>query len=159
MKTRTVAFAALAAAALLAWMTAAASADELVTRTKAGTFDDVKFELGNAIIVRGLVVDYTGQIGQMLDRTGADVGSTRKLYRQAEYVLFCSAKLSRGMMEADPANIGFCPFVVFIYERADRPGEIVVGYRRPPPRGDGASQTALAEVDKLLNGIIADAVK
>ncbi len=159
MKKRVVTFAVLAAAALLTLMAVAASADELVTRTKAGTFDDVKFELGNAIIERGLVVDYTGQVGRMLDRTGVDVGSTRQIYRHAEYVIFCSAKLSRGMMEADPSNVGFCPFVIFVYERVDRPGEIVVGYRRPPPRGDGASQAALAEVDKLLSGIIADAVK
>lgn len=136
-----------------------ASAEELVTRSKAGAFDDVKFDLGNAIIERGLVVDYAGNVAGMLDRTGADVGSTTKLYKHAEYMLFCSAKLSRAMMEADPTNIGFCPFVIFLYERADKPGEIVVGYRPPVARGTDASKAALAEIDALLKGIVSDAVK
>ena len=136
-----------------------AAAAELFTKSKAASFDDVKFDLTNAIIDRGLVVDYTGSVAGMLDRTGADVGSTKKLYRHAEYFVFCSAKLSRQMMEADPSNIGFCPFVVFIYERSDKPGEIVVGARPPTPRGDDASRKALAEVDGLLQGIVSDAVK
>jgi uncharacterized protein (DUF302 family) len=137
----------------------AASAAELFTRSKTGSFDDIKFDLTNAVIERGLVVDYTGSVAGMLERTGADVGSTKKLYRQAEYFIFCSAKLSREMMEADPANIGFCPFVVFIYERSDKPGEIVVGARPPTVRGDDASRKALAEVEALLHGIVSDAVK
>lgn len=137
----------------------AASAAELLTKSKTGSFEDVKFDLTNAVIERGLVVDYTGSVAGMLDRTGADVGSTKKLYRHAEYFIFCSAKLSRQMMEADPANIGFCPFVVFIYEREDKPGEIVVGVRPPAGRGDDASRKALAEVAALLEGIVTDAVK
>jgi hypothetical protein len=95
----------------------------------------------------------------MLERTGADVGSTRLLYRNAEYLIFCSAKLSRGMMEADPANIGFCPYVIFIYELADRPGEIIVGFREPPERGSAESQRALAAIEDMLKDIVAEAVK
>jgi uncharacterized protein (DUF302 family) len=147
----------LLAAAIL--LPARADAEELITRSKAAAFDDVKFELDNAITSRGLVVDHTGNVAGMLDRTGADVGSTKKLYRHAEYVVFCSAKLSRAMMEADPANVGFCPFVVFIYEREDKQGEVVVGARPPPGRGDAASRAALAEVEGLLKGIVEDAVK
>jgi hypothetical protein len=136
-----------------------AKADELFTRSKAGKFEDVKFDLTNAIIGRGLVIDHTGFIGQMLERTGADVGSTRPLYRNAEYLIFCSAKLSREMMEADPANIGFCPYVIFIYERADSPGEIVVGFREPPERGSAESQRALAAIENLLKDIVVEALK
>jgi hypothetical protein len=64
------------------------------------------------------------------------------------------------MMEADPANIAFCPYVIFIYEAADRPGETVVGYRRPQAAaGSEASRKALADIDALLDGIVRDAVK
>ncbi len=139
--------------------TITAATQELITRTKSAAFADVKFELDNAIIERGLAVDRTGDVGGMLDRTGADVGSTKKLYLHAEYVAFCSAKLSRAMMEADPGNVGFCPFVVYIYERADKPGEIVVGARPPPIQGDAASRAALGEVQALLKGIVEAAVK
>ena len=135
-----------------------AAAEDVRSYTTKTGFDEVQFELTNAIIARGLTVDYTGNIGEMLERTGPDVGSVKPLYRKAEFVLFCSTKLSRAMMEADLGNIGFCPFVVFIYEPAARPGETVVGYRRPIS-GGGAASAVLAEVDALLDGIIKDAVR
>jgi hypothetical protein len=125
--------------------------------TTKAAFDDVKFELGNAIIARGLNIDFTGDIGRMLARTGQDVGSTKPLYTKAEFMTFCSAKLSRATIEADITNIGYCPYVVFIYEAANKPGETVVGYRRPPR--DGAASPALVEIDALLDGIVRDAVK
>jgi hypothetical protein len=64
------------------------------------------------------------------------------------------------MMEADLGNIAFCPFVVFIYEAANKPGETVVGYRKPPlGSASEVSKKALADIDALLDGIVKDAVK
>lgn len=137
----------------------AMAAEAFQSRTKAGSYEDVKFDLTNAIIERGLVVDFTGNVAGMLERTGADVGSTKKLYRNAEYFLFCSAKLSREMMEADPANLGLCPFIVFIYEREDKPGEIVVGFHEPVSRGGSASMGAIKAVQTLLSDIVSEATK
>jgi hypothetical protein len=136
-----------------------AFAQDLKTYGKKGGYEDVKFELNDAIIRRGLAIDYTGHINSMLERTGADVGSTRRVYKNAEFFMFCSAKLSRDMIEADPANLGYCPYVVFLYEAAAKPGEIVVGYRRPLPSGNAASNPALAAVEELLDGIVKDAIK
>ncbi len=145
--------------AALVWLATAAAAQELKTFTKKASFEDVKFDLDDAITRRGLVVDFTGNVGGMLERTGKDVGSTRAIYKRAQYVSFCSAKLSREMMEADAANVGYCPFVVFIYEAADKPGEVVVGYRRMPTGGSAASLKALAAIEAMLEGIAKDAVK
>lgn len=136
-----------------------AAAQDLKTVTKKASFDDVKFELSNAIIERGLKVDFSGSISQMLERTGADVGSTKPVYKHAEFMSFCSAKLSRQMMEADAANVAFCPYTVFIYETAATPGEIVVGYRPFPQPVNETSRAALGEIDKLLSGIIEAAVQ
>ncbi len=144
---------------LLSWAPVAALADEAVTYTKKGSYDDVRFDLTNAIVERGLKIDYNGKIADMLARTGADVGSTKPVYKAAEFFSFCSAKLSRAMMEADPANLAACPYVVFLYEAVDKPGEIVVGYRKPAPRGSDASRAALGEVAKLLEGIARDVIK
>ena len=136
------------------------AAQTIGTYSKTAPYEDVKFELNDAIIRRGLVVDHTGQIGTMLERTGPDVGSTKLLYTRAEFFTFCSAKFSRAMMEADLANIAFCPYVVFIYEAANKPGETVVGYRKPLLASGGeASKKALADIDALLDGIVKDAVK
>ncbi len=134
-------------------------AQEPKTFTSKSSFDDVKFELNNAIVARGLAVESTSRLGDMLARTAADVGSAKQIYKSAELLSFCSARYSRRMMEADPVNIGFCPFVIFIYETVDVPGQVVVGYRAPAQRGNDASKAALMEIDQLLEGIITEAVK
>lgn len=139
---------------------APARADEIRLIEKKAAYDDVRSDLQNAIVNRGLVTDYTGNIGRMLERTGADVGSTKAVYKAGEYMTFCSAKLSRKMMEADPTNMGFCPYVVFIYEAAGKPGTTVVGYRRPSSAaGSAATKEVLAEIDALLEGIAKEATK
>ncbi|HRD77083.1 MAG TPA: DUF302 domain-containing protein [Hyphomicrobiaceae bacterium] len=137
----------------------AAQSPGVVSYNKKAAYDDVKFELNNAIVGRGLTIDYNGQLGRMLERTGADVGSTKPIYKNAEYFAFCSAKLSRAAMEADPANIAGCPFIVFIYETAAAPGTVHVGYRRQPSHGAAASVKAHADIDALLDGIAKAAVK
>ncbi len=137
----------------------AKAADAVKIYTKQARFEDVKADLRDAVINRGLVIDFSGDINRMLQRTGEAVGSTREIYKGAEFILFCSAKVSRAMMEADPANIAYCPYTMFVYEAAAKPGEIVVGYRRPAAAGSGASEAALSEVEKLLDGIAREAVK
>lgn len=147
--------------ALLAMMVLAgpAAAQEIRTYSKKATYDDVRFELTNAVVERGLTIDHNGNIGDMLDRTGADVGSDKPLYNSAEFFTFCSAKLSRQMIEADAMNIAFCPYVMFIYESVGEPGIVVVGYRRPPTSGSPETKAALAEIDKLLDGIARQALE
>lgn len=131
----------------------------LQIRAKQASYEDVKFELQNAIVGHGLVIDFVGNVGGMIARTGADVGSSKPVYKQAEYFSFCSAKLSRATMEADPANLGFCPYVIFMYETAASPGTIQIGYRRPQPHGSEASRAALQEVSRLLEAIVNEALQ
>lgn len=126
------------------------------TRVVEAAFDDVRFDLENAIVNQGLVIDYVSHIGDMLARTGADVGSNTEIYARAEAMLFCSAALSRAAMEADAGNIAFCPYSVFLYETPDAPGRVTVGYRRLPETGSEASRRALAAVNALLGGIVGE---
>jgi hypothetical protein len=137
---------------------AAEPAPMVVVKTKA-KFEDVKDDLVNAVTKRGLVVDYTAHIGAMLDRTAKDVGAAKKVYARAEAIQFCSAVLSRRMMEADAANIVFCPYVIAIYTLASDPGTVHVAYRRPQPAGSPQSQAALKAIDDLLSGIVKEGVK
>lgn len=152
----------IAVLALLAAFAAPAQAADpahlMLVKTKA-KFEDVKEDVVNAVTKRGLVVDYTAHIGGMLDRTAKDVGATKKVYDRAEAVQFCSATLSRKMMEADPANIVFCPYVIVIYTLAADPGTVHVGYRRPQQAGTPASRASLKAVDDLLSGIVREAAK
>jgi uncharacterized protein (DUF302 family) len=127
----------------------------VVTYSKKGAkFDDVRDELKLAIEGKGLVIDYESYVNRMLERTGKDVGSTRKLYADAQAFVFCSAALSRKTMEADPANVSLCPYSMMVYATAADPGTVRVSYRRPwRPDGSAASKAALKEVEALLDGI------
>ncbi|WP_149588673.1 DUF302 domain-containing protein [Tabrizicola flagellatus] len=124
-----------------------ALAQDATTYPFDGSFEDATFAVESAIVDRGLVIDYRSHVGEMLNRTGADVGSDVKIYDQADVFLFCSAVLSRKVMEADPMNIAHCPYGIFV---TDREGQVAVGYRHLP---EGAMQ----EVQGLLDEIAREA--
>jgi uncharacterized protein (DUF302 family) len=131
----------------------------IVTHSKRGRFEDVRDDLQLAIEGKGLAIDHHSFIHRMLERTGKDVGSARKLYADAEAFVFCSAVASRKTMEADPANIGFCPYSIVVYATAQDPGTVHVSYRRPwRPDGAAASRAALKDVERLLDSIAREAV-
>jgi uncharacterized protein (DUF302 family) len=133
----------------------------LVTYSKKGAkFDEVRDEVKLAIEGKGLVIDLQSFVNRMLERTGKDVGSARKLYGDAQAFVFCSAALSRKTMEADPANVSLCPYSITVYATARDPGTVHVSYRRPwRPDGSAASKAALKEVEALLDGIAREAVR
>ena len=126
----------------------------IVSYSKAAKLEDVVEDLRLAIQGKGLVIDLESFVNRMLERTGKDVGSGRKLYADARAFVFCSAVLSRKTMEADPANASFCPYSIMAYATAEQPGIVHVSYRRPwRPDGSPASKAALREVETLLDGI------
>jgi len=128
-----------------------ASAEEWQYRKQlSGDFSEVRDALTMAIENRGLVVNYVSHIADMLNRTGNDIGASKKIFEQAEIIEFCSASLSRRMMEADPHNIVLCPFAISIYSLPNEPGKVWVAYRKP--QGGAAKQ-----VGELLSGIAAEA--
>jgi uncharacterized protein (DUF302 family) len=131
----------------------------IVAHSKRAKFEDVRDDLKAAIEGKGLVIDYQSFVNRMLERTGKDVGSARKLYADAQAFVFCSAALSRKTMEADPANAALCPYSIMVYETVREPGVVYVSYRRPwRPDGSAASKAALTDVDKLLDGIAREAL-
>ncbi len=115
----------------------------------------MRVDIESAIMNGGYVVDYQANIGDMLKRTAADVGSTESVYLNAETWQFCSSILSRATMEADPGNIAHCPYVIFAYETEASPGQVVVGFRAHTGDGDAS----LAAVDKALTDVIDEATE
>jgi uncharacterized protein (DUF302 family) len=142
--------AALALGTLLAFP-ALAQAQDMVSYTTGLDFDDVTFGLESAITDRGLVVAHVSHVGDMLERTRADVGSEVVLFQKANVYSFCSAKLSREVMEANPMNITFCPYDIFV---AQRPGEdtVTIGFRSFP---EGEMQI----IQSLLDEIVREAIE
>lgn len=134
----------------LLMLTQNARADEAVLYKFDGTFDDATFLTKEAIIGQGLTIDYVSHIGEMLARTKDDVGGSKDIFANAESYLFCSAALSRRVMEKDPMNVAHCPYSVFVIQMPGADGEIFVGHRDLP---DGAMQ----EVEDLLKKIAEEA--
>jgi len=120
-----------------------------VTYPYDGSFEDATFNIETAIVDRGLVVDWVSHVGEMLNRTAEVVGSDVVIFDQADIFMFCSASLSRKMMEADPYNIAHCPYGVFAFERE---GNVEVGYRVMP-------EGPMKEVEALLDAIAREAVE
>jgi uncharacterized protein (DUF302 family) len=148
-------------ALLLALIPAAQAADPhpIVTYTKTAKFADVRDDVKIAIENRALVIDSTSHIGKMLERTGKDLGATRKVYVDGEAFSFCSAVLSRKTMEADPHNIAFCPYAISVYTTTQEPDKVYVSYQRPwRPDGTPSSKASLREVEELLDGIVREAL-
>lgn len=136
-------------ASLIALLGTSLVAQDAISYDFSGSFDDAAFGVESAIVGHGLVIDYVSHVGEMLNRTGADVGSDTMIFENAEIYLFCSAALSRKVMEADPANIVHCPYTVFVTERD---GAVSVGYRTLP---EGPMQ----EVQALLDDIAREATE
>ena len=134
-----------------AFAATATMAQDMVTYTTDQSFDDVVFGLENAIIGEGLVIDATSYVGDMLERTKADVGSDVTIFVKADVYSFFSALLSRKVMEADPMNIVYCPYDIFVAVSPDQPDQTMIGYRSFP---DGP----MKEVEALLDQIARTAI-
>ncbi len=158
MKTPWIVALAVAACAAL-YGTAQAASNDVVVRSTKGEFKEVKERVLHAIEGRGLVLNYTARIGAMLERTGKDIGAARQVYSDAELLEFCSAKVSRDTMEADPRNIVFCPYSIALYTLPKDKATVYVAYRRPAAFGSEQSVKSLRAVEKLLSDIVAEALK
>ena len=137
----------------LALFAVAARADAWMVRKQvSASFEDTREAITLAIENRGLVINYASHIGDMLKRTGADIGASRQVFAQAEIIEFCSAHLSRQMMEIDPHNIVLCPFAISIYTLPSDTQTTWVAYHRP---GGQAAQL----VEPLLKAITDEAAQ
>ena len=144
---------------LLGLLALAAQADEFSVVFKThGNFADVRNVLVASIEGKGLKINHSNLIGDMLERTGPAVGRTNKIYGQAEQFEFCSADISRAMMEADPHAIVMCPYSIAIYNLPQDPKTIYLAYRKLGPTKNPKLEKVLERVNQLLTGIIRDTI-
>jgi uncharacterized protein (DUF302 family) len=144
--------------ALAVWVAPMAQAQSVLEVRAKGSFEEVKQLLVIAIEGQGLVVDHVATVGDMLERTGQDLGATTKIYERAEVLQFCSANYSRQMMGADPRLLAFCPFGVGIYTLPGDANTVHLVYRRMQAESvSPAALEALAKIDAVLGEILKDA--
>ncbi len=127
-----------------------AAAQEFKTYTTDEPFEDVAFAVESAILSAGLVIDHVSHPGAMLERTRADIGSDKVLFLAADVYEFCSASVSREVMEADPLNFNFCPYAIRIYEQPETAGTVTVSHQ--------VYTGSMVPVQALLEDIVNDAL-
>ena len=92
-------------AALAALSFSACASDPYAVRIAVpGSYADVRDALRFAIEGKGLSINHTNQIAGMLDRTGMDLGASKRVYEAAEQFEFCSAALSPARGHALPLH-------------------------------------------------------
>lgn len=139
---------------------ALAYGDVAVIHSKKAKFDDVRENLIMAIENRGVKIDHQSFIADMLERTGRDIGASKQVYVRGDQVQFCKADLSRAMMEADPRNMVFCPFIFSLYTLPTDPDTVYLAYRKPiAPKGSAATRKALKDIERMLEGIAREALQ
>ena len=140
-----------AATILIAGLAHSALANDTVTyEVTDQSYDDVIFGLENAILDFGLVISEHNHVGDMLERTKADLGATETIYAYADVFGFCSAPLSRAAMLEDPMNIRFCPYNIYMYQISEG-SPVIIGY-------DVYPEGALQDVQALLDDITRSAI-
>jgi uncharacterized protein (DUF302 family) len=150
-------------------------------------FDTIKGYIEEGITNQGLVVAHRSNVGDMLQRTGKDLvakvqsatlsvmemassrmgvenpltepGTAPSAFARSEVVEFCSARLSRKMTDADPANVIFCPYSIAIYTTAEQPERVHVSYLQLSRIGSPSSRPVLEEVEAMLAAIVREATE
>jgi hypothetical protein len=97
-----------------------------------------------------LVISEHNHVGDMLERTKADLGATETIYAYADVFGFCSTPLSRAAMLEDPMNIRFCPYNIYMYQISEE-SPVIIGY-------DVYPEGALQDVQALLDDITRSAI-
>lgn len=128
----------------------ALASDTVIYEVTDQSYDDVMFGLENAILDFGLVISEHNHVGDMLERTKADLGASETIYSYADVFGFCSAPLSRAAMLEDPMNIRFCPYNIYMYQ-IDEQSPVIIGY-------DAYPKGALQDVQALLDNITRNAI-
>ncbi len=123
-----------------------------------GSYESLREMVQIAIEGKGLKINSMNHTADMLDRTGKDLGATTQIFEGGEQFEFCSAQISRKMMEADPHAIAMCPYIISVYKV---PGDqyVYASYRKPPQTKNPKLREALKELDSLLTDILKEATQ
>jgi uncharacterized protein (DUF302 family) len=115
-------------------------------------FETVMEGAKTAILERGMYINNIMHMGEMLERTGKDLGMEQKIYDRAESIEFCSAVLSRKMTLEDPSRIVNCPFILSIYTLPGEPDRTYVAHRVISEEEIAGSEI-MTEVAEMLKGV------
>jgi len=120
-----------------------------------GQYEEVLSAVKDVIKGRGINIAHTLPAGDMLGRTGISFNIQKSIYKSAETIEFCSAKISHQLAQADPENIVLCPFTISVYVLNSDPEHVRLTTRLPFVSSGSAD--AVENMRKLVDGIIQEA--
>ncbi len=130
----------------------------VIIRSVNADYDQVWDDLTTALNNRGLVISSVSHVGTMLERTGKALGQDKKIFARAKVMEFCSAIISRKMMENNPNYIAFCPYQIMVYALPNDPGRVYLAYRRLF-WGNVKDRTVLKTVENMLSSLINEVIE
>ncbi|MFW8601803.1 DUF302 domain-containing protein [Desulfobacterota bacterium M19] len=136
----------------------AAARPPVVIRSVLADYDQVWDDLTTALNNRGLVISSVSHVGEMLTRTGKALGQTKPIFARARVMEFCSAVISRKMMEDNPHYIAFCPYQIMVYTLPAEPGRVYLSFRRLY-WGKVKNRQSLQRVENLLSSLIKETIE
>ena len=133
---------ALLAAALVALLLAgptAAAADGIhqITITPVH-YADAREALVDAIESEGLIPSPPSRFGDMLARTGPALDQSAPVYREAEVLHFCSARIAWQLARENPLNIAQCPLAMAIFTLPGEAATVRLAWRQAVGDSPGA---------------------
>ncbi len=114
------------------------------------SFEDVMQGLQMAIEEQGLYINNIMHMGEMLERTGKDLGLGDSIYLKAESIEFCSAIKSRRMTGENPHRIVNCPFIISVYILTAEPDTTYIVHRK---LNIGDDTGIMGEVEAMLESL------
>ncbi|HFQ81896.1 MAG TPA: DUF302 domain-containing protein [Desulfobacterales bacterium] len=136
----------------------AAARPPVIIKSVLADYDQVWADLTAALNNRGLVISSVSHVGEMLIRTGKALGQTKPIFVRARVMEFCSAVISRKMMEDNPHYIAFCPYQIMVYTLPAEPGRVYLSYRRLY-WGKVKNRQSLQRVENLLSTMIKETIE
>ncbi len=130
----------------------------VVIQSVYGDYDEIWDDLKMALNERGLVISSVSHVGEMIERTGKALGRNRKIYGKAKVMEFCSAVISRNMLEKNPHYLSFCPYQIMVYTLPDDERKVYLSYRHLIWRDKG-DDDVLEAVEDLLNEMVNEVIE
>jgi len=142
---------------LLCLLVPAAIATQFTAMQSSDPYEDVVENVKDAIIGRGLNISNVLPAGEMLNRTGHDMGYPDNVFSHAKTIEFCSAMLSHQLVSINPNNMVLCPFTISIYQLSKDDKTVYVTYRTPDAGPE--TKAVIDKVTQLIKSIVAEAVE
>lgn len=137
----------------------AAPQKPVVIRSVIGNYDQIWDDLTTALNNRGLVISSVSHVEEMIKRTGRALNQNKKIFARAKVMEFCSAIISREMMEKNPHYIAFCPYQIIVYSLPDNPNKVYLSYRRLYWGNNLKDRKVLKTVENLLSSLINEVIE